>query len=305
MVVNSHFFYYSKLKLMIRGLHMNDNELTKKTLKLFLIITILISTIIESVYIATEGKISILIFLLMWTPGIVAIRISRKYYKKQNILGINKCNIKYILAGILLPLLYLIISYGLTWFFLKDSYLGTSYLADLFRNSYGIKKDAPDIIIIGIFLVIGLFSSCLSAAGEEIGWRGFMYPAMEKIWNRKKALIISGVIWAVWHMPLIITGLYEADTVLWYGLIMFTIEIVGIAFLLAWLRTVSNSVWPAILLHASHNVLDQMIFQVITSNKNSGYFAGEQGFITTIMVIILATLGIVLWKKKEKGKQLI
>jgi membrane protease YdiL (CAAX protease family) len=37
--------------------------------------------------------------------------------------------------------------------------------------------------------------------GEELGWRGFALPRMHTIWSPRKASLILGVIWAVWHLP--------------------------------------------------------------------------------------------------------
>ena len=101
-------------------------------------------------------------------------------------------------------------------------------------------------------------------------------------------------------MPLIISGLYQSKTVLWYGLLMFTIEVMGISIIMSWLRSVSKSIWPAVFLHAAHNMFDQSIFQIITSHKYSAYFAGEQGFLTVIIVIFIAVAAIILWKRKEQ-----
>ena len=278
---------------------MEDLTLVKKTLKLYLICVVCFSIVLEAVYIATSGITPILILVLMWVPGATAIFISKKYFKKQNILGLRKSKFRYIAASILIPAAYLLISYGICWICLRDSYSGIDVLTGPIKQAYG--TDLPDFIILIIIIVIGFIFSCASAAGEEIGWRGFMYPAMENVWDRKRALLISGIIWALWHMPLIISGLYQSKTALWYGLIMFTIEIVGISIILSWLRTVSNSIWPAVFLHAAHNIFDQAVFQIITSHKYSAYFAGEQGFVTIIIVVLIALTGIILWKRKEQG----
>lgn len=275
-----------------------NKEIDKKALTWYLIFKICISAILETLYIVTSGKLGFLILLLMWTPGITAVCIKYKYYKGQSLLGMKLCSLKYLFAGIVIPIIYLSISYGIYWMCFKGTYLGTSYLADQIRKTYGFQ--APDLFTILIILIIGFISSILSAEGEEIGWRGFMYPVMERIWKRKTALIFSGGLWAMWHMPLIITGLYEADTILSYGLIMFVIEIIGIAIILAWLRMASNSVLPAIMLHAGHNLFNQQIFRGITNSGNSGYYVGEKGIITVIIVIGMAIIAMILWKMKEK-----
>jgi len=79
-------------------------ENDKKALKFYLIATFLISAIIEAVWIyfgelATQAGIST---LLMFIPLIVAIFVSRKFYKKQNALGFNRCLQKVLMLEIYL-----------------------------------------------------------------------------------------------------------------------------------------------------------------------------------------------------------
>ena len=140
------------------------------------------------------------------------------------------------------------------WLILGDKTIGIDALATTmgYRTDIGI----PPMIFIVIALVVGMFSSCISALGEELGWRGFMYPVMERVIGRKKALIFGGLIWAIWHMPIMVAGLYQAETVLWYGLVMFTVEVTLMSIIMAWLRVTSGSIIPALFIHASHNLFD-------------------------------------------------
>jgi len=56
-----------------------------------------------------------------------------------------------------------------------------------------------------------------------------------------------------------LAGLYQTGTPVWYQLTMFTIEIIAMTGILAFLRLKSSSVWPAAILHASHNYLIPLI----------------------------------------------
>lgn len=262
---------------------MQEIKLAKKALHWFLILTLGISFLLEATYVLLGGRVVLILALLMWVPGIIAVCIRRKYYRQQPLLGMRLGGIRYLLAGILIPLLYFGASYGAYWLFFEESFLGIS----------------SDGMPMYLFLILNFLTSILTAAGEEIGWRGFMYPAMEKVWNRKIALLASGGIWAAWHMLPMVCGLYGAEIALGYGLVMFTVEVMGISVIMAWLRMRSNSVWPAIFLHGTHNLLDQQIFQVSTSHPNSAYFVGEQGFMTAIIVVAIATVVLVLWRKKD------
>jgi membrane protease YdiL (CAAX protease family) len=59
---------------------------------------------------------------------------------------------------------------------------------------------------------------------------------------------------------------------------------------MAWLRTVSRSLWPPAVLHASHNLLVQGVFDAgTTAGPWSGYLTGEFG------VGLVLTIGVVAW----------
>ncbi len=42
--------------------------------------------------------------------------------------------------------------------------------------------------------------------GEELGWRGFLFPALGDRWGERRALALTGLVWGVWHAPLIVNG---------------------------------------------------------------------------------------------------
>lgn len=198
----------------------------------------------------------------------------------------------------IIPIIYLALSYGISWLILGDKTIGIDALAIAmgYRTDIGIQP----MIFIVIALVFGMFSTCISALGEELGWRGFMYPVMERVIGRKKALIFGGLIWAIWHMPIMVAGLYQAETVLWYGLLMFTVEVTLMSIIMAWLRVISGSIIPALFIHASHNLFDQTVFQPMSTNEYVPYLAGEQGFITILFVAVIVGVMAYFWRQEER-----
>ncbi|WP_271714331.1 CPBP family intramembrane glutamic endopeptidase [Anaeromicropila herbilytica] len=253
----------------------------KKSIIIFLIATFILSSVCYYIYIKGGEAASGITALLMWCPGVVAIIIRNIYYKKEKVLGFNRCNIRYIILGIFIPMIYLGGSYGIYWLLTPKA-----FTSNIYSNSIGL-------------MICAVFSSVLTAMGEEIGWRGFLLPKMDLIMSRKKAIILCGLIWAVWHYPLMITGLYQSGTPLWYQLPLFTIEIILVTSVMAYLRFQSESVWPAIILHASHNYIDQLLCGPLTNSKSSPYFAGETGFVTVFFILIII---IVIYNKQLKNQ---
>ncbi|RRJ32660.1 CPBP family intramembrane glutamic endopeptidase [Halocatena pleomorpha] len=100
-------------------------------------------------------------------------------------------------------------------------------------------------------LTIATAINCVATFGEEFGWRAYLVPKLLPLGNRQ-AVLLSGVIWGVWHWPLILMGHNYPDTPLLgsVGMVYFT-TVVGV--LLAWVALRGESVWPAVIGHAAIN----------------------------------------------------
>jgi uncharacterized protein len=88
--------------------------------------------------------------------------------------------------------------------------------------------------------------------GEEFGWRGYLLPKLAPlggVW----AAIITGVIWGLWHAPLIVLDGYNYPGYPLLGVLMMVIFTVSLGIFFAWLRFRSGSVWPSTLSHAAFN----------------------------------------------------
>jgi len=154
------------------------------------------------------------------------------------------------------------------------------------------------VVLAGTF---GVVRSTASALGEEIGWRGFLVPELAKTFNFTSTALISGVVWATWHYPGLIWADYNSGTPAWYGLTCFTMMVIAISFVFAWMRLKSGSLWTGALLHASHNLYIQGIFTPMTSDTGkTAWFIDEFGAVLPVVVILFA---IYFWKKRQEISQ--
>ncbi len=95
-----------------------------------------------------------------------------------------------------------------------------------------------------------LFTSIFTF-GEEFGWRGYLTMKLLPL-GRYRALLVTGIIWGVWHAPVILMG-YNYPTQPVLGVLLMTIFCVWISFILGWLRLASGSVLTPTLGHAVMN----------------------------------------------------
>ncbi|WP_375769991.1 CPBP family intramembrane metalloprotease [Archangium gephyra] len=93
--------------------------------------------------------------------------------------------------------------------------------------------------------------------GEEWGWRGYLLPRLLPL-GQWRALAASGVIWGLWHAPLILLGYnYPQHPVL--GILLFTVVCVLLGILLGWMRLATGSIWSAVIAHGSLNALGPIV----------------------------------------------
>jgi uncharacterized protein len=249
---------------------MSPVEKSRKKIYTFLLITLVLSSIFYAVIISSGSMHTgggILTLGLMWVPGISGMATQLIYEHTLRGMGWKLGKFKYLLLAYLIPLAYCLVVYGITWL----SGLGKVPNPDMMNqiNSYlGAFKASPlakILIYCAVLAVIGLISGLLSGAGEEIGWRGLFVPELAKITSFRKTALISGAVWTLWHMPLILFSDYNLVGIpKWYAALMFTIMVLGINTAFSWLRLKSGSFWPAAVLHASHNLFIQAIFTPLT-----------------------------------------
>ena len=101
----------------------------------------------------------------------------------------------------------------------------------------------------------------LFAMAEEWGWRGYLEPRLAALHvpDVPRHLLV-GVIWALWHFPLILSTDYTTIPYLIF-LPMFMIGVVVAAIVYGQLRKKSGTVWTAVLLHGAGNTVAWAILQ--------------------------------------------
>ena len=219
--------------------------------------------------------------LWMCTPTvatlIMLLMVTREGYSKEGwkSLGLHRLglNVWWIAFGV--TLLITVAASAIVW---------ATPLASLVFPENGIVSTLIDFLIevVLITLTVVLF--------EEIGMRGYLLPKLLSL-GRTPALVLSGLVWATWHMPLILlTPVFPVGNKL-ISLPLFYATIVAASFLFGYLRIYTGSVWPASIAHSVHNAAWDTLgaftattYPVIV-NK---YLVGDYGILILVGAVIVA-----------------
>lgn len=218
-----------------------------------------------------------LVYALMWAPAAAALLTQLLFHRSLAGLGWRIGPWKYTLVAYLIPPAAAVVVYGLVWI----TGIGE------FNPSAFLPQDWPTALL--AVASIQLLFTAIFAFGEELGWRGFLAPALGKYFDFGQVVLISGIVWALYHYPLLIWADYNASTPIPYAILMFTVSIFSVTVIATWLRIRSNSVWPAVMLHASHNIFIQGFFDKTTRiGAKTEYLTTEFGAGLAIMYALIA-----------------
>ncbi|MDE0545790.1 CPBP family intramembrane glutamic endopeptidase [Microbacterium sp. C7(2022)] len=141
------------------------------------------------------------------------------------------------------------------------------------------------VIVQMVALPIGAIINSVFALGEELGWRGWLHSALLPlgVWP---TLLITGVIWGLWHAPLILLG-YNFGRPDLGGLAFMVGGCVAWGVLLGWLRLRSASLWPAVLAHGSLNAVGGVVLVFIASGEVADMaIVGPLGVVVWVMLAV-------------------
>ncbi len=165
----------------------------------------------------------------------------------------------YYLAAWFLPGILTILG-GVLFFLLFPSYFdpNLSTLLDQLSGMEGLSNINPWVLVAVQTLQAMLIAPILNAIptfGEEFGWRGYLQPKL-LVLGARKTILLTGLIWGVWHWPIILMGYNYGKT--YFGapflgplaMVWFTLSLSAI---FGWVTIKAGNVWPAVIGHGAIN----------------------------------------------------
>jgi membrane protease YdiL (CAAX protease family) len=147
---------------------------------------------------------------------------------------------------------------------------------------------APNRFFIGI--LFGIPAGLL----EEIGWTGYAFPKMRSENNGLAAAILLGLMWTLWHLPVInYLGTATPHGTYWLPFFLaFSMAMTAMRVLIAWIYTNTKSIFLAQLMHVS-STGSLVLFSAtrVTPAQEAMWYALYGTVLWTVVGVVVATFG--------------
>jgi membrane protease YdiL (CAAX protease family) len=291
-----------------------EKTTTKKRIIIFILFTYVIAWIIFSLIPLcglTYGEgiaTTVILAAAMFAPALSSILtrlITKEGFKKMYLHPHFKGHIKDYLLVFFCTTILLFLS-GVVYFLIFPAMFDSNLtvLKKLAVSSGMNESFAFTIFIISIVqvIVLGPIVNIIPTLGEELGWRGYLLPKLRELFSDRIALIITGIIWGVWHAPVIAMGHnYGKDYIgyPWVGILAMIIFCVVLGIIEGYVSIKFESAIPAAMIHSTVNAGAALPIYLVKAGYNTLLGPAITGIVGGLPFIIIA--GILFVKIEKLG----
>lgn len=135
-------------------------------------------------------------------------------------------------------------------------------------------------------MLAGVTINALFAFGEEVGWRGYLLKQFEGK-NFLTSAIVIGIIWGLWHAPLILLGHNYPQHPQW-GVLMMVVVCIPMSFIIQYFRVKSGSVIVAAIMHGTCNAVAGLTMLFVSLDKYNDLIDGATGLAGILAMLVVA-----------------
>jgi membrane protease YdiL (CAAX protease family) len=128
---------------------------------------------------------------------------------------------------------------------------------------------------------------------EEIGWRGFALPRLQRLYGPLVGTLVLGALWGLWHLPLFLIPSWDTPHGSLLDIALFVLLAMSIAIVITWVfNNTKQSVLLAILAHGSLNSAAVSMYALFPADAVTGGIANVAiGFGVAALVVVVLTRG--------------
>jgi membrane protease YdiL (CAAX protease family) len=281
-----------------------EKSVVKKRLIIFVALTIAIAWIIFMLIPICgltygSGLSVILLAAAMFVPALSSILtrlITKEGFKKMYLRPNFKGNIKHYLLIYFGPTVLLLLSAAFYFLIFPGQFdPDLTVLKELAASTGKPGLSASTLLITQVLqlAIIGPVINIIPTLGEELGWRGYLLPKLRMFFSDRSALVITGAIWGIWHLPVIVMGHnYGTDYpgYPWLGILAMIVFCVMLGTIEGYISIKLESVIPAAMIHSALNAGAGLPLYMIKSGYNTLLGPTVVGFIGGLPFIVLAVI---------------
>ena len=269
---------------------MNNN----RAVFFFIISTILLTFGLATLFYFLE--MDMLSPFLMLIPLLTSFVIQKAVLKRpifgHSGLGFRLGEKRFLLLAPLFSFLFMVIVYGIS-FLLNPDLFSIDQANAVIRDLITYNKNSSllmNILIAALLqLLLAPLLNILIFIGEEVGWRGFLYPNLVSIYG-KKGLIYGGVVWGVWHAPMIYFYDLNFGKNHHLGLIFMILFCVLAGIILQYIYEKSKSIYSVALMHGMLNISGTFIFFFSVTEEHRYFMDGGTGIVGLLILLPIAVI---------------
>jgi len=280
----------------------------------YLTVVFVLSYLWQLVLYFNGGIDSPLFPIMMLFPGIVAVafRIINKEGFRNVGWGVRR--LWYLMPSLIIPILFILVVgwllTALNWATLSDKhFLFKGGMVEIQGIPFVLGNRTQSIAFFGLNLVLSLFVQSLLGSivtiGEEFGWRGYLQEKMIRKFGLNRGLVLLGVIWGYWHLPIGLMGWNFPNLPVLGAFILTPLSTVFLGIFLGWLYLRSKSIWMPTLAHAAWNLSTSLLLNEMIMQRDDLFlqltFITVWGIIAGFCLISLNIIKPVLWQSEESG----
>ena len=133
------------------------------------------------------------------------------------------------------------------------------------ERGWGVLTRAGLAARIALNAIVGMIVVSTLALFEEVGWRGWLLPRLIDRMSNRRAVVITSLVWAVWHVPYAVAGIQHLDGMpVGWAILAVPPGIFGSGLIIGWLWLRTESIWIAAIAHGALNNWGQYAFKFIS-----------------------------------------
>jgi membrane protease YdiL (CAAX protease family) len=254
--------------------------------------------------------------VMLLFPGVVAIAFRLRNKESFRNVGWGIRGWGYIIPSVMVPIIFILVVGGLlttlNWATLSDRhFIFRDGMVEIQKIPLVLGNHTQGIAFFALNFVLSLLIQSLLGSivtiGEEFGWRGYLQEKLLRKYGLNGGLILLGIIWGYWHLPIGLMGWNFPNHPVLGAFILTPLSTVFIGIFLGWLYLRSKSIWMPTLAHAAWNLCATLLLSELVMYRDDLYLQltllAIWGVLAGLCLISLSRKKPVLWQSNEISKK--